>query len=84
MSEYPEYGVTNIALLRKYITLLTKIMTITLLQVMVIVTIKINMGVVYPCIGIKYWIGSYKVTHDSNQHGGGLPMDWDYVLDWVI
>ena len=47
-------------------------------------TIQINKGVVYPWIGIRYWIGSYKMTHDSNQHGGGLPMDWNYILDWVI
>ena len=45
---------------------------------------KMIMGEVYPCIGIGYWIGSYLTVHRQNDHAGGIPMYWNWVLDWVI
>ena len=42
------------------------------------------MGVVYPCIGIGYWIGSYLTVHCLNDHRGGVLMYWNWGLDWVI
>ena len=45
---------------------------------------KWSWGVVYPCIGIGDWIGSYLTVHRQNDHGGGIPMYWNWVLDWVI
>ena len=31
-------------------------------------------GVVYSCIGIGYWIGSYLTVHCLNDHRGGVLM----------
>ena len=42
------------------------------------------MGVVYPCIGIGYWIGSYLTVHRIIDHRGGVLMYWNWGLDWVI
>ena len=41
-------------------------------------------GVLYPCIGIGYWIGSYLMVHCLNDHRGGVLMFWNWGLDWVI
>ena len=45
---------------------------------------------VYLCIGIGYWIGSYQMVHQKHDHQGyewcstiGVPMYWNWELDWV-
>ena len=40
---------------------------------------------VYLCIGIGYWIGfhSYKYIGKITGHNYKVPMNWNWVLDWV-
>ena len=42
---------------------------------------KIIVGVVYPWIGIMYWIGSYKVTREKINMGVVYP--WIEITYWI-